>query len=488
MKSPAYLPSRRGFDRFYGYYCGIMDYWKHYEDEHSNGHIGLDLHEGGVALGHAPGKDVPVYHTAGQYSTRLFAKVAAGWISGYGAQVTASNSRRSNGTDESVAVAPFFLYLAFQGVHSSNNKFVQAPEATIAAFDSISPTETCGQYAAVLMGQCTKAAMRKTVAAAVAEVDQGIGLVVGAVDRHALFATNSLIVVSADNGGPTDGADSNMMNNFPLRGCKGGYFEGGVRAVGLLAGVGLQKTGYVNRRMHHVADWLPTLLAAATPGATAPSLSSSAWAASTEPRWLPGDGLNNWAALSRDAPSARTEIIHVTQADGSLLSSHAVRSGDLKLLRHPAQSDCSSSHAGLYPPPGLLWNSSRSLSVDCGGPPPQRSEGDLLRECNASSPCLFNVTADPCEFHDLAAALPAQVQRLRARLATYAAHTVLPWENFRRYDERSDPIYHGPNVTMSPDPRSDGPHVYQGLWAPWLTDEEERRFYPTNYTHRSRDV
>jgi hypothetical protein len=38
---------------------------------------------------------------------------------------------------------------------------------------------------------------------------------VGAVDRHALFATNSLIVVSADNGGPTDGADSNMMNNFP---------------------------------------------------------------------------------------------------------------------------------------------------------------------------------------------------------------------------------------------------------------------------------
>ena len=41
-------------------------------------------------------------------------------------------------------------------------------------------------------------------------------------------------------GGPTDGADNNNMNNFPLRGCKGGYFDGGMRAVGLVHGAGLQ--------------------------------------------------------------------------------------------------------------------------------------------------------------------------------------------------------------------------------------------------------
>jgi len=28
---------------------------------------------------------------------------------------------------------------------------------------------------------------------------------------------NSLIVLSTDNGGPTDGADANNMNNFPVR-------------------------------------------------------------------------------------------------------------------------------------------------------------------------------------------------------------------------------------------------------------------------------
>ena len=110
-------------------------------------------------------------------------------------------------------------------------------------------------------------AMRKSVAACMAAVDTGVGAVMDALQRAAM-ADNSLVVLSTDNGGPTDGADNNNMvstrgylgimfehdvgecasqllppsplqNNFPLRGCKGGYFEGGVRAVGLIHGMGL---------------------------------------------------------------------------------------------------------------------------------------------------------------------------------------------------------------------------------------------------------
>lgn len=63
-----------------------------------------------------------------------------------------------------------------------------------------------------------------------------------------------LFELPATCAGPTDGADNNNMNNFPLRGCKGGYFEGGVRGVGLLHGYGLWKTGIVSEQLHHVND------------------------------------------------------------------------------------------------------------------------------------------------------------------------------------------------------------------------------------------
>ena len=120
-------------------------------------------------------------------------------------------------------------------------------------------------------------------------------------------------------GSPTDGADHNNGNNFPLRGCKGGYFEGGVRAVGLVHGAGLWRTGIVSEDMHHVNDWLPTLLSAAAAGASADaSATHTLELAPSEPPLLMGDGIDNWHVFSRGAPSRRTEMIHVTQAAGSV--------------------------------------------------------------------------------------------------------------------------------------------------------------------------
>lgn len=66
---------------------------------------------------------------------------------------------------------------------------------------------------------------------------------------------------------------------------------------------------------------------------------------------------------------------------------------------------------------------------------------------------LFNITADPCERHDLADHRPDVVQRLMARLAYY--------------NQTAVPVYFPPD-----DPRAD-PSRHGGAWVPWVNEEEE---------------
>lgn len=353
----------------------------------------------------------------------------------------------------------------------------QAPPDKIKQFNSISPNETCGQYEPSLSGNCTLRAMRKSIAGCMSSVDDAVGVVREAL-KDAGMADDTLVVLSTDNGGPTAGADSNNMNNFPLRGCKGGYFDGGMRAVGAITGP-LAKKSYVSRALHHVSDWLPTLLTAAARGlpdedGNVPFPHARFDASATrdgELPFLPGDGVDNWDAINAGAPSARAELLHVAQANGSVLDAHAIRVGDMKLLWHPAGTDCSTSHAGWCalrafhgcahssllhslrrtcadPPPGLTWNYT-SFTVKCPQPP-DTPEHKLLQQCTQDAPCLFNITADPCEMNNLAAAMPDQVHRLKARMDTYLPHVVLPWNNYRGdTDPRSAPSNHGPQVPIA---------------------------------------
>jgi arylsulfatase A-like enzyme len=66
----------------------------------------------------------------------------------------------------------------------------------------------------------------------------------------------SLFHSSTDNGGQK----SVGGNNFPLRGNKGGYFEGGIRGVGFVSGGFVKNKGRVSKDMMHVSDWFPTLV------------------------------------------------------------------------------------------------------------------------------------------------------------------------------------------------------------------------------------
>ncbi len=140
---PAYLPTRRGFDRQYGHYNGALDYFTH---ERDGGH---DWHS----------NDKANYDQG--YSTHLLAREAVRFI------------RDSN--------QPFFLYVPFNAVHAPH----QVPEKYKEPYAHLKE-------------------LRHTYAGMVAAMDEAIGQILSALDEKGL-RKNTIIVFSSDNGGPAPG-------------------------------------------------------------------------------------------------------------------------------------------------------------------------------------------------------------------------------------------------------------------------------------------
>lgn len=98
---------------------------------------------------------------------------------------------------------PFFLYLAYNAPHGP----LQATEKYLSRFPNIENSK------------------RRTYAAMVSAVDDGVGRVLAELRQQGL-EENTLVFFLSDNGGPTP---DNASNNKPLRGDKGSPWEGGFR-------------------------------------------------------------------------------------------------------------------------------------------------------------------------------------------------------------------------------------------------------------------
>lgn len=173
-------PNQRGFDDFYGFLSGGHRY---FPEE-------LIPTTGATLRGQNEGYKTRLMHNSThvdekEYLTDAFSREAANYI---------RNHNKNN---------PFFIYLAYNAPHAP----MQATEKYLKRFDHI------------------KNEKRKTYAAMVSAVDDGVNNLLNVLDELKL-TNNTIVFFLSDNGGPIQ---DNGSSNGQLRGKKGDLFEGGVR-------------------------------------------------------------------------------------------------------------------------------------------------------------------------------------------------------------------------------------------------------------------
>jgi arylsulfatase A-like enzyme len=136
--------------------------------------------------------------------------------------------------------SPFFLYLAFNAVHSP----LQATEKYTSRFQHITDTK------------------RRTYAAMLSAMDDAIGLLLTKLEQTGKLQ-NTLLVFTNDNGGPTTRNAINGSLNTPLRGSKCETFEGGIRVPMLMQWPGVISPGSTYSKPAITFDISATALAAA---------------------------------------------------------------------------------------------------------------------------------------------------------------------------------------------------------------------------------
>ena len=201
-----FLPTRRGFDDFFGFANTGIDYWTHER-------YGVPSMFRG---------EEPVEEEG--YATDLFRREALRFIDEH--------------RDE-----PFFLYVPFNAPHSASSldrPGVQAKPGDIARWYPDRDPE----------------GHRTRYLACVSNMDEAIGAILDRLDTYEI-ADRTLVLFFSDNGGP------GIADNGPLRGRKAQMFEGGVRVPFVARWPGRIPPGSRSDAFLTALEVFPTLLAAA---------------------------------------------------------------------------------------------------------------------------------------------------------------------------------------------------------------------------------
>jgi arylsulfatase A-like enzyme len=204
---PAFGPLKSGYDHFYGFRGGALDYYSHRAVNQKD-----DLWDG----------DVLVHQTG--YVTELLGNRAVDVVNSY------ARSRQ-----------PFLLSLHFNAPHW--------------------PWEAPGDEAESNRIRSTNlrhfdGGTQKTYRGMIEAMDAQIGRVLQALDANGL-TSNTIVVFTSDNGG------ERFADTWPFTGRKTELLEGGLRIPSIVSWPARIPKGRTNDQVSMSMDWMPTLLAAA---------------------------------------------------------------------------------------------------------------------------------------------------------------------------------------------------------------------------------
>nr|XP_050856383.1 arylsulfatase B-like isoform X3 [Vespula vulgaris] len=411
--APEYTPANRGFDTFFGYYNGYIEYFNHTITElQYKTYTGNDLH-----------RDRPN-------------ELSPEFASGYMTDLITEEAEKVISTHD--PAKPLYLQIAHLACHASglsNNDELQVPD--------MEKVNTDFGY--------IKDIKRRKFAGVMSSLDGSVGRVVDALQKAKLLE-NSIILFISDNGAQTEGFLENYGSNYPLRGMKFTMFEGGVRVPACIFSPLIKRPSRIYNQLIHITDWLPTLYSAAHGNVN----------------YLKDlDGVDQWNTIKRGTRSKRNSLL--VNIDNKIDEESAII-GKYKLIKRK-----STNNGNYYGDDGVddsypRYNASnimsslvaRAISAISNNRLTEQKIKNLRRNTkisckhptyflNCTKNCLFNIFEDPCETTDISENNPKIVANLQNYIDVYRKVLV--------------------NQTNYPIDPASFPTNFNGTWMPWLKDD-----------------
>ncbi len=204
---PKFGPLKSGYDHFYGFRGGALDYYMHSGTDHRD-----DLWDDDVAIDQMG------------YLTDLLGSRAVDVVNGY-----------------AQSGQPFLISLHFNAPHWPWEAPGDQAESNRLRYEDLNDFDGGTQ---------------KTYQRMIGEMDLQIGRVLEALDAHAL-TENTIVIFTSDNGG------ERFADTWPFTGRKTELLEGGLRIPAVICWPARIPQGRTTDQVAITMDWLPTLLAAA---------------------------------------------------------------------------------------------------------------------------------------------------------------------------------------------------------------------------------